>query len=70
VADVAGRTQVKWLRLDRLVQADGGGEKVDELLKTTVFLSPRQKMIIGAGSSEESSSGLVLILTMHSVKDR
>lgn len=70
VADVAGRTQVKWLRLDRLISGDGGKEKLDELLRTTVFLSPRQKMIIGAGSSEDSASGLVLILTMHSVEDR
>lgn len=70
VADLGNRTQVKWLRLDRLTAGDGGGEKVDELLRTTVFLSPRQKMIIGAGSSEDSASGLVLILTMHSVEDR
>jgi hypothetical protein len=70
VADVANRTQVKWLRLDRLVSRPGSGDEIDELLKTTVFLSPRQKMIIGAGSSEDSSSGLVLILTLHSVEDR
>jgi hypothetical protein len=70
VADVSGRTQVKWLRLDRLSAAVGGGEKIDELLRTTVFLSPKQKMIIGAGSSEDSATGLVLILTMHSVEDR
>jgi hypothetical protein len=70
VADVANRTQVKWLRLDRLVSAAGDEEELDELLRTTVFLSPKQKMIIGAGSSEDSASGLVLILTMHSVEDR
>jgi hypothetical protein len=70
VADVAKRTQVKWLRLDRLTSDAGGGERANELLRTTVFLSPQQKMIIGAGSSEESASGLVLILTMHSVEDR
>ena len=70
VADLGNRTQVKWLRLDRLTVGNGGGEKVDELLRTTVFLSPRQKMIIGAGSSEDSASGLVLILTLHSVEDR
>jgi hypothetical protein len=70
VADLANRTQVKWLRLDRLVSGSGGKEELDELLRTTVFLSPKQKMIIGAGSSEDSASGLVLILTMHSVEDR
>jgi Bacterial type II/III secretion system short domain len=70
VADIGDRTQVKWLRLDRLTSKVGGGEKIDELLRTTVFLSPQQKMIIGAGSSEDSASGLVLILTMHSVEDR
>lgn len=69
VADIGNRTQVKWLRLDRLTSG-AGGEQIDELLRTTVFLSPRQKMIIGAGSSEDSASGLVLILTMHSVEDR
>ena len=70
VADLGNRTQVKWLRLDRLTVGADGGEKVNELLRTTVFLSPRQKMIIGAGSSEDSASGLVLILTLHSVEDR
>jgi hypothetical protein len=70
VADIGDRTQVKWLRLDRLSTTVGGGEKLDELLRTTVFLSPRQKMIIGAGSSEDSATGLVLILTMQSVEDR
>ncbi len=70
VADIGDRTQVKWLRLDRLSTTVGGGEKIDELLRTTVFLSPRQKMIIGAGSSEDSATGLVLILTMQSVEDR
>jgi len=70
VADLANRTQVKWLRLDRLTSDDQGREQADELLRTTVFLSPRQKMIIGAGSSEDAATGLVLILTMHSVEDR
>ncbi len=70
VADIANRTQVKWLRLDRLRTGYGGQEKLDEMIRTTVFLSPRQRMIIGAGSSEDSASGLVLILTMHSVEDR
>ncbi len=70
VADAGTRTQVKWLRLDRLRTGPRGEEQVDELLRTTVLLSPKQKMIIGAGSSEDSGSGLVLILTMHSVKDR
>ena len=70
MADIGDRTQVKWLRLDRLTTKAGGGEQLDELLRTTVFLSPRQKMIIGAGSSEDSASGLVLILTMHSIEDR
>ena len=70
VADLSDRTQVKWLRLERLTADVNGRERVDELLRTTVFLSPRQKMIIGAGSSEDSASGLVLILTMYSVEDR
>ena len=70
VADLSDRTQVKWLRLERLTADDNGREHADELLRTTVFLSPRQKMIIGAGSSEDSAIGLVLILTMHSVEDR
>jgi hypothetical protein len=70
VADVSNRTQVKWLRLDRFRRGADGEERVDEMLRTTVLLSPKQKMIIGAGSSEESGSGLVLILTMHSMEDR
>jgi hypothetical protein len=70
VADAGNRTQVKWLRLDRFSNGAGGQEKIDEVLRTTVMLSPNQKMIIGAGSSEDSATGLVLILTMHSVEDR
>lgn len=70
VADPGNRTQIKSLHLDRLTTGEGGKEKVSELLRTTVFLSPKQKMIIGAGSSEDSTSGLVLILTMHSVEDQ
>jgi len=70
VADLENRTQVKWLRLDRLMTGERGKETADEILRTTAFLSPKQKMIIGAGSSEDSASGLVLILTMHSVEDR
>lgn len=70
VAEVAGRTQVKSLRLERKTSGPGGKESLDELLQTTVFLSPRQKMIIAAGTSEDSATGLVLILTMHSVEDR
>jgi hypothetical protein len=70
VADPGDRTQVKWLRLEQFVENPDGDEKMVELIRTTVFLSPRQKMIIGAGSSEDSGSGLVLILTMHSVEDR
>ena len=70
VADLGNRTQVKWLRLDRLTADKDGREQVDEVLRTTVYLSPQQRMIIGAGSSEDSTSGLVLILTMHSVEDR
>jgi len=70
VADSGNRTQVKWLRLDRFVSGKGGREEIKELLRTTVFLSPRQTMIIGTGKSEDSTSGLVLILTMSSVEDR
>jgi hypothetical protein len=70
LADPGDRTQVKWLRLERFVSGPNRQEQVVELLRSTVFLSPRQKMIIGAGSSEDSNTGLVLILTMHSVQDR
>jgi hypothetical protein len=70
VADSGSRTQVKWLSLDRYVAAVGGQQGTVEVFRTTVFLSPKQKMIIGAGSSEDSDSGLVLILTLHPVEDR
>jgi hypothetical protein len=70
VADSGNRTQVKWLRLDRFVPGEGGREEIVEMLRTTVFLSPRQTVIIGAGSSEDSTNGLVLILTMHSAEVR
>jgi hypothetical protein len=38
-----------------------------EVLKTSVFLSEKQEVFIGAGASEDSRSGLVLILQAQEI---
>lgn len=65
--DTGDRVQLQDLTLVRLDERPGGEQKATEILRTTVSLSPHQEVIIGAGGSEGSTSGLVLILYAESV---
>jgi hypothetical protein len=48
--------------LHRLSVAPGGEQRSEQVLRTTVLLSPNQKVYIGAGGSEKAASGWVLII--------
>ena len=60
--DPGTRIHLRWLTLERVRVAQGGGEKPNEVLRTSVFIAPEQKVFIGAGISEDSTEGLVLII--------
>jgi hypothetical protein len=60
--DPGARIHLRWLTLERVRTARGGGEKPIEVLRTSIFIAPDQKVFIGAGSSEDSTEGLVLII--------
>jgi hypothetical protein len=61
--NAGARIQLHGMVLSRMVEdAESAEAHAVEVLRTKVVLSPKQEVIIGAGSSEASSSGLVLIL--------
>ncbi len=60
--DPGERIHLRWLTLERVRVVQGRGEKPNEVLRTSVFIAPDQKVFIGAGSSEDSKEGLVLII--------
>jgi hypothetical protein len=65
------RIVLDWLRLERLVKGTADAERAIEVFppRTRVVLSVGQKVCIGAGSSEDSKSGLVLVLTALPAKE-
>ncbi|TFG37846.1 MAG: hypothetical protein E4H44_04705 [Candidatus Aminicenantes bacterium] len=60
--DLGDRIQLRNLTLDRLKPAVNGRQESLQCLRTHVLLSPNQKVYIGAGGSEDPSTGLVLIV--------
>ncbi len=56
------RIQLRNLTLERFKPAVNGQQESLECLRTHVLLSPNQLVYIGAGSSEDPSTGLVLIV--------
>jgi hypothetical protein len=56
------RFQLQGLHLVRLSERENGLRARTDVLRTSVQISPRQEAYIGAGASEESTTGLVLIL--------
>lgn len=62
IPDVGTRIQLGEFTLQKLPASDSGGESAVEIIRTDVYLSPKQEVIIGAGASEDSTIGLVLIL--------
>lgn len=66
VPDVGDRVQLEELTLERLAENQAGEQDAVGIIRTNVYLSPKQEVIIGAGGSEDSRSGLVLILKAES----
>jgi hypothetical protein len=67
IPHVGDRVQLEVLTLERLTESQTGEQRAVEIIRTNVYLSPKQEVIIGAGGSEDSRSGLVLILKAESV---
>lgn len=61
------RAHLRWLTLSKNTTAANGGLRSVELFRTSVFLSEQQKIFIGAGTAEDSSRGLVMILEAHAI---
>lgn len=67
VPSLGTRLHLKWLELERLSSGSNGERTSVDVLRTSVVLSAEQEVLIGAGSSESSRRGLVLILKAHEV---
>ena len=65
--DPGNRIHLRWLQLDRLRPTEDGRRTSDEILRTSIFIAPKQKVFIGAGKSEDSTDGLVLIVEAQDV---
>ena len=70
IPDVGTRIQLGEFTLQKLPASDSGGGSAVEIIRTDVYLSPKQEVIIGAGASEESKIGLVLILRAGPPEER
>jgi hypothetical protein len=60
--DPGERIHLRPLILKRVSMASDGTQEIDILLRTNVLIAPKQKVYIGAGSSEDAENGLVLIV--------
>jgi len=70
IPDLGDRVQLEKLTLEQLSEKEDGEQIVVEVIRTDVHLSAKQEVIIGAGASENSSSGLVLILQAEMVEEQ
>jgi hypothetical protein len=61
------RVHLQWLTLQRVEESASGVQRRAEVARASVFLSSGQQVLIGAGASEDSGSGLVLRLRALSV---
>lgn len=61
------RIHLEWLILSKLTDGSAGSQRPVELLRTSIFLSENQEVILGAGASESSKRGVVLIFQARSV---
>jgi hypothetical protein len=64
------RIQLHTLHLVKITEDEDGSRDAVDVLRSTVLISPRQEAYIGAGASEESSTGLVLILRAGSLGEQ
>jgi hypothetical protein len=65
--DPGNRIHLRGLLLQRLHVKPGGEQESEQVLRTTVLLSPNQKVYIGAGGSENAAVGWVLIIQAQGV---
>jgi hypothetical protein len=70
IRGASSRLHLQSLNLERTSEGAGGQRVSVEVMRTSVLMSPKQEAFIGAGASEDSNSGLVLILSAQSIGDR
>ena len=70
IPDVGTRIQLGEFTLQKLPVSGARIDSAVEIVSTDVYLSPKQEVFIGAGASEESTSGLVLILRAEPPEER
>jgi hypothetical protein len=63
--ELGDRIQLRSLTLKRVKAGADGEQLSQQYLRTNVLLSPNQKVYIGAGSSEDPETGLVLIVQLQ-----
>ncbi len=61
------RVHLQWLTLSKQTASADGTVRSSELFRGSVFLSEKQRLILGAGAAEDSNRGLVMILQANSV---
>jgi len=61
------RVHLQWLTVSKQTSSADGSLQSSELLRTSVFLSEKQELIMGVGAAEDSSRGLVMVLQAHSI---
>jgi hypothetical protein len=62
-----GSIQLQSLALEKMSDGPAGDQRSAEVLRASVILSQGQDVIIGAGTSEDASRGLVLTLHAQSI---
>jgi len=60
--DPGDRIHLRPLILQRVSIEPDGTQEIEILLRTNVLIAPKQKVYIGAGTSEDADNGLVLIV--------
>jgi hypothetical protein len=70
IPDIGDRVQLEKFTLEQLSEKEDGEQGVVEVIRTDVHLSANQEVIIGAGASEDSRSGLVLIIQAEMVEEQ
>lgn len=70
IPDVGRRIHLGEFTLRKLPDTGSSADETSEIVQTDVYLSPKQQVIIGTGVSEESTSGLVLILKAEAPEEK
>jgi len=67
IPETDNRIHLQLLTLKRITTDPTGKQRAVEVLKTSIYLSEKQEVFIGAGASEDSTQGLVLILQANEI---